>query len=181
MKTNKILTSRATWFTLVAGFLVVAGSLFAVGRVERAISQEGFTGPGGWCADFVAAMTKVRVQRFASELELTDTQKAQIQEIVREHKDELKSDFKAVTDARQALRDTGRNAKQPVTASYFSTQSAALAQAQAEAAADLANLHLEVAALLTAEQKEKLESVHQHIRHRFDSDRIVDALLEAFE
>ncbi len=181
MKLNNVVKSWKTWLVVVGASTVLAGSMHAIGSAQRAFLQHGLTERGNWNTDFITTMTKVRMQRIARELELTAAQKTRIRGILKTRQEDLKADFRAVMDARQELNEVAHHATQLMTAASFSSQAATLSEAEAKVAADLSNLHLELASALTAEQREKLDSIHQHVRRHFDIDAMVDAFVEGVE
>ncbi len=102
----------------------------------------------------------------ARQLDLSDTQKGQIREILKGHADEIESHVKSAMDARRALHDAVL--VQPTDEPTIRQRAQELGNVHADGALLFARIRSEVWPLLSAEQQQKMALLHSHMREHSD-------------
>ncbi len=100
-------------------------------------------------------------RHMARVLDLTDDQKSKIKAVLRTHATEIEAQMTAGATARGALRDT--IIAQPVDEASIRAKAAELGRVQGDGAVLFAKIRTEVDPILTAEQKDKLQSLHARL------------------
>jgi len=113
-----------------------------------------------------ASMAPHLFYRLARQLELTDGQQAQIREILKNHADEIEAHVKTAMEARRALHDA--ILVQPTDQAAIRQRASELGDVHEDGAMLFAKIRGEVWPLLTAEQQEKVASLHTRDRERGD-------------
>lgn len=178
MKKNSVLKLSGLMVGGLVLTCVLAGSLETLARVPGRLGR-GFGPTLALDSELVAALAQTRIRAVATKLGLSEAQREQIRSIMQKNKEALKSALMAVAEARRGMLEIGLNAEAPLSSGDFSAQAAILSQAQAEAAAGLANLRLEVRAVLTPEQTARLDEIRKAMKERLSEPRIADAILES--
>lgn len=112
----------------------------------------------------------------ARRLELTDGQQGQIREILKNHADEIEAHVKSAMESRRALHDA--ILVQPTDEATIRQRAQELGNVHAEGALLFARIRSEVWPLLTAEQQQKMASLHTSMReHGDDALKNLDAFL----
>jgi Spy/CpxP family protein refolding chaperone len=112
----------------------------------------------------------------ARQLDLSDGQRGQIREILKTHADEIESHVKSAMDARRALHDAVLI--QPTDEATIRQRAQELGNVHAEGALLFARIRTEVWPLLTAEQQQKMATLHSHMReHSDEALKSLDAFL----
>lgn len=108
-----------------------------------------------------------------------------MREILQDNKEVLTGKFQAVAAARRTMHQIGINANAPLTAADFAAPATLLAQAQAEAAAGLPNLRLQLLSVLTPDQKAKAEAFREQMHQGFHESKgqakLFDAIINALK
>jgi Spy/CpxP family protein refolding chaperone len=102
----------------------------------------------------------------AKQLDLSDAQQGQIREILKTHADEIETHVKSAMDARRALHDAVL--VQPTDEGTIRQRAQELGNVHAEGALLFARIRTEVWPLLTAEQQQKVATLHSHMREHSD-------------
>jgi Spy/CpxP family protein refolding chaperone len=137
-----------------AGIGILAfGGLFA-GKAFAHGSGDGFSGGFG----------PRMFQHMARTLDLTDDQRAQVKGVLKNHITEIESQVQAGITARQALHDA-INA-QPINEPLIRSKALELGAVHAEGAVLFARIRAEVVPLLTADQKDKMQKIHDHMQQK---------------
>jgi Spy/CpxP family protein refolding chaperone len=114
-----------------------------------------------------AGGTAPRLFRHMSrQLELTDGQQAQIREILKNHADEIEAHVKAAMEARAALHEA--ILVQPTNEAAIRQKAVTLGDLHEDGAMLFAKIRAEVWPLLTAEQQQKVATLHTQMRERGD-------------
>lgn len=105
------------------------------------------------------------IERFQS-LGVTDDQKAQIKEILRQHQPTVQPLVKSLVTERRALRDVIR--AEPVNEEAIRTQSAKVAAVETDLAVARAYVVKDLRKVLTPEQIEQLKDIQMDVYERID-------------
>ena len=142
-------TIRKTALVATAAAFLAAGGLFA-GRLF-ASSETFHSGPRMF-------------GRLARTLGLSTDQKARVKTILRSHAAEIEAQMTAGASARHALHDAIK--AQPVDESAIRARAAEAGTVHANGAVLFARIRAEVLPILTADQKQKLQSLDESMRGR---------------
>src|SRR5262249_1532102 len=111
-------------------------------------------------------------------LELTDDQRAQIKDVLRAHADEIKAQMQASAAARRALYDVVM--AQPTDANAIQAAASQVGQTSGDGALLFAKIRTEIDPILTAEQKEKIQTFQARGGHRAEAAaRSLDRFLKS--
>ncbi len=112
----------------------------------------------------------------ARKLDLSDTQKGQIREILKNHADEIEAHVKSAIDARRALHDAIM--VQPTDEPTIRQRAQELGNVHADGALLFARIRSEVWPILSSDQQQKMASLHSHMReHSDEALKSLDAFL----
>lgn len=112
----------------------------------------------------------------AKQLDLSDTQKGQIREILKNHADEIEAHVKSAIDARRALHDS--ILVQPTDEPTIRQRAQELGNVHADGALLFARIRSEVWPILSSDQQQKMASLHSHMReHSDEALKSLDAFL----
>jgi periplasmic protein CpxP/Spy len=148
---------------LVAG-LLVTGVAFAQGPRRGGPGGLGLGGPGGRPGGQALAL---------GALNLTDAQQQQIREIREQERDAMRQIDERLRQAHDAQRDAIQTI--PVNEGLIRSASQALADVQAEAAIQQANIYSRIWAVLTPAQQTQAKTVRDRREARRD-DRVAETL-----
>jgi Spy/CpxP family protein refolding chaperone len=142
--------------TLSSGLKIGAGALFLAGIVgtSLAMAHPRF-GRGPW----------LYRGRLAAELQLSDDQKAQISSIFAAARDKMHAMRRELREKHMALRDAAQN--EPFDETVVRSKAQELADYQAEMMVARAKLMTEAFAVLTSDQKAKLQELRAERQKRF--------------
>ncbi|HEY1252440.1 MAG TPA: periplasmic heavy metal sensor [Thermoanaerobaculia bacterium] len=151
---------------VAAALVVLAGTGIFAGRLVA--HQMG--------GHYGAPMAPRLFAHLARQLDLSEGQRGQIREILKNHADEIESHVKSATDARRALHDAVL--VQPTDEATIRQRAQELGNVHAEGALLFARIRTEVWPLLTAEQQQKVATLHSHMReHTDEALKSLDAFL----
>ncbi len=102
----------------------------------------------------------------ARQLDLSDTQQGQIRDILKNHADEIEAHVKSAMDARRALHDAVL--VQPTDEPTIRQRAQELGNVHADGALLFARIRSEVWPLLSADQQQKMATLHSHMREHSD-------------
>ncbi len=157
-----IQTIRKSILGAVLAAAILAGGLFA-GRLAA--------GPLGGGRHFSAERIFARV---ADRLDLSDSQRGQIKDVLRTHRDAIVAGIRAVRDARHALRDAIDAV--PAEEATIRDRAAQLGRAEGDAAVLRAQIKAEILPILNDDQKEKLAAFRS--RGENSGDRLAASVQE---
>ena len=146
---------RRSALVLAAAAALAVGGLFA-GRLFAG-SMPG--GPGD-------RSPRHMFGRIARSLDLSDDQKAQIKSILRSHASEIQSQMAVAAEKRRTLRDAIHG--QPVAEAAIRAAAQEVGRVHADGAVLFARVRAEVLPVLTADQKQKLQSFEEKMKGRGD-------------
>lgn len=115
---------------------------------------------------FAGAMAPHVFDHIARELDLSDPQRAQVRAILRSHADEIEAHVRAGMGARRALHDAVL--AQPTDEAAIRSLAHEFGNVHGDGAVLVAKIRAEVWPILSAEQQQKLASLHGRMRHRGD-------------
>jgi Spy/CpxP family protein refolding chaperone len=152
--------TRFRKFTLSAVIVVLVGSgaaaLYAQGAARgRGAGPFGPGGPGG--RGFAAGFA-------LGQLDLSDTQKQQIRDITKRHRDQTQPLVQRLQQAMEGQRAAIEAI--PVNESLVRSAAQDVAAAQADMAVEQARLHSDIFAVLTVEQQEKAKQLQAQAQAR---------------
>jgi Spy/CpxP family protein refolding chaperone len=150
-------TIRKTVLIAAAAGVVAAGGLFAGRLFAGSLNRQGWPGDGDHSAPRMFG-------RLARTLELSADQKSQIKSILRTHATEIEAQMTAGAAARHALHDA--ITAQPMDEAAIRACAAEVGAAQANGAVLFAKIRAEVLPILTADQKQKLQSLAERMKSR---------------
>jgi Spy/CpxP family protein refolding chaperone len=104
--------------------------------------------------------------RIADRLDLSDTQRDQVKDVLRSHKDSILGQIQAMRAARLALRQAID--ADTVDEGAIREKAAAVGKAEADAAVLHAQLRAEILPILNDEQKQKLSAFRGHVEGKGD-------------
>jgi Spy/CpxP family protein refolding chaperone len=135
-----------------------AGALAGAGALHgRVLAHDGASGPHGGT---MAARFLEHVHAFFQELQLTSEQRAQAHTVLMSHRDEFHAGLGRLKTAHQALHDAVTRDGDEAAIKAAAGQVGA---AVAELAAIKAKAHQELRALLTPDQRDKAEAMHERM------------------
>jgi len=102
----------------------------------------------------------------AKQLDLSDAQRGQIREILKNHADEIESHVKSAMDARRALHDA--ILVQPTDEPTIRQRAQELGNVHADGALLFARIRSEVWPILSSDQQQKMATLHSHMREHSD-------------
>jgi Spy/CpxP family protein refolding chaperone len=105
-------------------------------------------------------------RHMSRQLELTEGQESQIRGILKSHADEIEAHVKSAIEARRALHDA--ILVQPTDEAAIRQRAAAMGDVHEDGAMLFAKIRAEVWPLLTAEQQQKVATLHTRMRERGD-------------
>jgi protein CpxP len=105
--------------------------------------------------------------RIADRLDLSDTQRDQVKDVLKSHRNEILASIQAVRASRQALRKTID--ADSVDEGAIRARAADLGKAEADAAVLRAQLRAELLPILNDEQKQKLAAFRTHVEGTGDN------------
>ncbi len=147
-------------FLVAAGIAAVAVAGLFAGRLVAGSMPEGGHGfgPHGGFGP----------QRFfehlADRLDLTDPQREQVRAILKSHADEIEAQMEDGARARRALHVAVQ--ADPIDEAAIRERAAEFGRVHGEGALMLARIRTEVLPILTAEQKARLQTMHERMRGR---------------
>ena len=112
--------------------------------------------------------------RIADRLDLSDSQRGQIKDVLRTRRDAIVADIQAVHDARRGLREAIDAT--PADESAIRDRAAQLGRAEGEAAVLRAQIKAEILPILNDDQREKLAGFRSHVEG--SGDRIAASVRE---
>jgi Spy/CpxP family protein refolding chaperone len=145
---------RSILITVGVGALAVSG-LFAGRLFARHM--------GG---HFGGDMAPRMFRHIARELELSDSQQAQIRGILKNHVDEIETHVKAAMDARRSLHDSVM--AQPTDETAIRSMAQQVGAVHGDGALLFARIRTEIWPILTADQQQKLATLHGRMREHGD-------------
>jgi len=155
---------------LAAGIAVIAAAGLFAGRLSAGAAFPRHGGRG----DFAQHL----FNRMATALELTDDQKSQIKDVLRAHADEIKAQMQASATARRALHDLVM--AQPTDTNAIRTAAAQVVQTSGDGALLFAKIRTEIDPILTADQKQKIQTFQARGRRHGDAaGRSLDRFLKS--
>ncbi|MGH9441603.1 MAG: Spy/CpxP family protein refolding chaperone [Thermoanaerobaculia bacterium] len=107
------------------------------------------------------------VAHMASRLSLTDAQSQQVKQVFDARQAQMATQFQAVGSARQALREASLTS--PVNEGAIRNAAQALAQAEGDAALLRAQVHAQIASLLTPDQQQKFAALRANPHRRWQN------------
>lgn len=145
-------------FTLVTAVLLASGSAFA-----QAPGFGGFRGRGP------GAGIGPRAGLPLGQLDLTDTQREQVRQLTRQHREQTRPFMDQLRKAQDAQRQAIETL--PLDEGRIRAAAQELARAQADLAVQHARLRSEIYALLTPDQQQRLQQLRAQRQARFDQRR----------
>jgi periplasmic protein CpxP/Spy len=125
---------------------------------------------------FGGGMAPRMFRHIARELDLSDSQQAQIRAILKTHADEIETQVKAGMDARRALHQAVMT--QPMDETAIRNLARQIGNVHGDGAVLFARIRTEVFPILTPDQQQKLASLHGRMRqHGDDAIKSLDAFL----
>ena len=152
---------RSVFLAAGVGALAVSGLL-----AGRLMAQMGPHGPHD------AGMAPRMFARISRRLDLTEDQQARIRAVLKTHAAEIEAQVQAGMDARRSLHEAVM--AQPTDETAIRSLGAQVGSAHAEGALLFAKIRAEVWPVLTADQREKLQSFH--FRRRQHGDEAMKSL-----
>ncbi len=144
---------------IAAGILALAVSGLVAGRLfGRQLGPDHGRGP----------KAQRIFEHLASELDLSAAQRTQIRGILKSHADEILAQVRASMDARRTLHEAV--VTQPSDDAAIRSLAAQIGQAHADGALLMVKIRSEIVPVLTAEQKQKLASLHTRMGNRGDEE-----------
>lgn len=153
---------RQSVLVAAVGVAVLVGGLWA-GRLAA--------GPMAYGRHFSAEKIFARI---ADRLDLSDSQRGQIKDVLRTRKDAIVAAIQTVRSARLALR--GAVDSDAFDENSIRAKASALGKAQADAAVLRAQIRAEIMPVLNDEQKEKLAAFRSHAENA--GDRVEQSIQE---
>ena len=125
---------------------------------------------------FGGSMAPHMFRHIAKELDLTDAQQSQIRDILKSHADAIESHVKAGMDARRALHDAVL--VEPTDEAAIRLRAQELGNVHGDGAILFAQIRTEVWPILTADQQQKMATLHSRMReHGDEAMKSLDAFL----
>ena len=145
--------------------VVVAGGLLAGGILAGRLVAAPMAEHGRFSARRI-------FDHISSRLDLSDSQRSQIKEILKSHQTAILAQLEAQKEARHALHASVQASTLDET--LIRQKAADLARVQGDGAVLLAQIRSEVLPVLNDEQRSKLETFHQRLSKK--GDRLIDSV-----
>ena len=144
---------------IAAGILALAVSGLVAGRLfGRQLGPDHGHGP----------KAQRIFEHLASELDLSAAQRTQIRGILKSHADEILAHVRASMDARRTLHEAVMT--QPSDDAAIRSLAAQIGQVHADGALLMVKIRSEILPVLTADQKQKLVSLHTRMGNKGDEE-----------
>ncbi len=153
---------RKSLLAIAAAGALLAGGIWAGRLVADPVAEHGH-----FSADRIFS-------HLADRLDLSDSQRSQVREILKAHRSAILAQLRTQRDARRALHAAVR--ANPVDEGAIRAKAEDLGRVEGDGAVLLAQIRSEVWTVLNDEQKTRVETFHQHLSRK--GDRMIASVEE---